>query len=297
MSTSNVMFTPSEPSLLDQLRGAPKEEANALHNLLIEMADILPCLDRGTTHMHSFGQKKPMPLCKITCENWKSAPALKTKTSYIVPDPTRFFTVHIAVGTKILKGVLTVFIEYEPIPFVPLTQFKALADDYTVQQFHLRRAEFKGAFGLECGRLVIEGRLPVIKMTNHCTRVGSIDYNLTGKSLSEVAAWLGPIVDDLACAISASLHEVEMRHRNQVSAAAPTTEPLGFSLAAEMGPDEVPFPEQNAEIELPVTNALAETEEGSAVATEPSGVSGNSGDDDEKPAPETNESATDPITN
>jgi len=66
------------------------DEAKAALDKLVNELPILPYLSAVKSRISSWARHRQMLLAKIVCANWTTEPAIKTKDSYVVPDPSRF---------------------------------------------------------------------------------------------------------------------------------------------------------------------------------------------------------------
>jgi hypothetical protein len=298
MSTPNLSITPigetftRDPQFLDVFHaGMATEEAKAADDKFMSGLLILPYLNVVKSRVGSWARNRPMLLAKVVCASWATETALKTADRYIVPNPTRFYEVHIEVAVPIGKSTVAVYVVCEPTPFVHQSKFKLLADAETVLQFQKRRKEFQAAFAQECRLLTAEGRLPKVKTTTHNTMVGKVEYIATNKTVVEVSELIAGAIDDLASAINVGLRDVDEQRRAKTCVV--PAEPISPH-EVTAGVEEIVSGEHRETVTLPEG---IEREEVTVVETQTEAVSPESMEGEEAPIADRDVSSDQPVTN
>jgi hypothetical protein len=211
--------TQADGALFSDLFTGSAAEARSAFDRYIPELDILPYLTVMPTTIHSWARHHPMLLTKVTCDNWKTQRARKTAEGFfIVTDPARFHDVHMEVGVQLGKAILELMVHHETSPYVVEAKLSSVVDANTAEKYRRRRKDFIGVFGQQC--------LPAdFRFTNRWMLIGSAEYDFTGKTVSEVSAWLASMIDAVADGINWTMFMLDERARQVAECEAVVSEP------------------------------------------------------------------------
>lgn len=193
----------SDRTLLARFSGG---NANAERNMdeFLAGLDVLPYLNIQPAKTATW-PGHPTLIAKIDSGSWTTDPLLDTKDGRLVfPDPARHFDVHFELQVLKWKQRMALYLHYETAPYYSEAKLRARADRACVEQYYQRRSEFIQEF------IALEA-VPGFKISPGTVQIGKAGYDFNGKTAEEVAAWITPIIDEVACAVNLALFRVDQR--------------------------------------------------------------------------------------
>jgi hypothetical protein len=149
----------------------------------------------------------PTTICKIRAGIWQTDPLKGTKDGPLVfPDPARHYDIHFELQVQQWKARMALFLHYETNPYYSEDKLRSRAASASVAQYYQRREEL-------IRELSAMDEVPGFKISPGTVQVGKAVYDFTGKTVEEVAAWLQPVIDEVACNVNLALYKVELRRK------------------------------------------------------------------------------------
>ena len=172
--------------------------------------DLLPYLEAEPSELKRW-LGHPTLIGKIRAGIWQTEPLKGPKTGPLIfPNPMRHFDVHFEIQIQLWNRRMSLFLHYETNPYFSEDKLRMWAPQESVAQYYKFRDECIREFtALE----------PVhsFKISPGTVQIGKAVYDFDGKTPEDVAAWLAPVIDDVACNVNLALYKADLRRRLAVA--------------------------------------------------------------------------------
>jgi|ERR1035441_3159128 hypothetical protein len=195
---------PPETLLASLTIGGAQAKANL--DKVVAGLGLLPYLEPEPSILMNW-PGHPTTICKIRAGIWQTDPLKGTKDGPLVfPDPARHYDIHFELQVQQWKARMALFLHYETNPYYSEDKLRSRAASASVAQYYQRREEL-------IRELSAMDEVPGFKISPGTVQVGKAVYDFTGKTVEEVAAWLQPVIDEVACNVNLALYKVELRRK------------------------------------------------------------------------------------
>jgi hypothetical protein len=202
--TAPGIVQPAE-TLIGRLTAEGAEPSEMLDQFLSGL-DVLPYLETEPSELKRW-LGHPTLIGKIRAGIWQTEPLKSTKTGPLVfPNPARHYDVHFELQVQLSKSRMALFLHYETNPYFSEDKLRSRSASTSVAQHYQRREEF-------IRELSAMDAVPGFKISPGSVQIGKAVYDFAGKTAEEVAAWLQPVIDEVACNVNLALYKVELRRK------------------------------------------------------------------------------------
>ena len=200
--------------LVPQLVG-DATKAKAKLNAFVAQLDLLPYLEAEPSQ-HFNWPGHPTLICKIRAGIWQTERLRETKDGRLTfPDPSQHFDVHFELQVLQRTSHMALYLHYETNPYFSAAKLRSRADGGSLEQYYDLRNDFVREF-------TALGEVPGFRLSPGIVQIGKAEYDFSGKTVAEVAAWLQPVIDEVACRVNEAFFNVEIRRR--IVAQSPTND-------------------------------------------------------------------------
>jgi hypothetical protein len=202
--TAPGMVHPTE-TLIGRLTADEAKPTEILNEFLSGL-DLLPYLEAEPSELKRW-LGHPTLIGKIRAGIWQTEPLKGRKTGPLVfPDPARHYDIHFELQIQLWKHQMALYLHHETNAYFSEEKLRMWAPAESVAQYYQRREEFIREFtALE--------PVPGFKISPGTVQIGKAVYDFDGKTPEEVAAWLAPVIDEVACNVNLALYKVEIRRK------------------------------------------------------------------------------------
>jgi hypothetical protein len=184
----------------------PPESSCAAMDAFVAGLDLLPYLEaEPAKHFNWPGH--PTTILKIRAGGWRTSPLKGGESGpLVVPDPAEHYDIHFEVQVFQWKKRIALYLHYETRPYYSQAKLKARIDTGSLAQYYQRREEF-------LRELIALGQVAGFPLSSGIVQIGKAEYDFSGRLQHEVADWVQPVIDEVACRVNEALFNVDRRRR------------------------------------------------------------------------------------